>query len=124
VRIPKTRSDEIFLAALEAVATRPAPRPTTPQRLVRRPKPRLIRSGRPAPQIIGTCGICGEPIFRCFKHPHSFSLSVDHILPLARGGSDALTNKQLAHLGCNSRKRDSLPGELPAARALRRRFSA
>lgn len=73
--------------------------------------------------VLGTCGICGQPIFARFKHPHSFSLSVDHIVPLARGGSDALANKQLAHLGCNSRKRDSLPGESPLAQALRRRIS-
>jgi 5-methylcytosine-specific restriction endonuclease McrA len=121
MRIPKTRSEEILLAALEAVGT--APPPATPRRLVRRSKPRLVRRGRPVPQIIGVCRLCDQPIFAWFKHPHSFSLSVDHIVPLARGGSDALSNKQLAHLGCNSRKRDSLPGESPLTQALRRRLA-
>lgn len=101
MRIPKTRSEETLLAALESISTE-------------RPMP-------PASDIIGACGICGQPIFARFKHPHSYSVSVDHIRPLARGGSDALSNKQLAHLGCNSRKRDSLPGESPLAQALRRR---
>jgi 5-methylcytosine-specific restriction endonuclease McrA len=85
----------------------------------------LLRAARGATQrgeILGRCGICGEPIFKRFKHPHSFSVSIDHKVPLARGGTNALSNLQLAHLACNSRKRDSLPGEMPLAQALRRRF--
>lgn len=30
--------------------------------------------------------------------------SIDHILPLARGGGDVPNNVQLAHLVCNMRK--------------------
>jgi 5-methylcytosine-specific restriction endonuclease McrA len=77
-----------------------------------------------ADATLGPCGICGQPIFKRFKHPHSFSASIDHKVPLARGGTNALSNLQLAHLGCNSRKRDSLPGESPLAQALRRRLAA
>jgi 5-methylcytosine-specific restriction endonuclease McrA len=79
---------------------------------------------RQSSEILGQCGICGQPIFKRFKHPHSFSASIDHKVPLARGGTNALSNLQLAHLGCNTRKQDSLPGESPLARALRRRASA
>lgn len=79
---------------------------------------------RRSDETLGCCGICGEPIFKRFKHPHSFSASIDHKVPIARGGTNALSNLQLAHLGCNSRKRDSLPGDSPLRQALRRRISA
>lgn len=116
MRISKTPGEEALLAALERINAKPA--------APRRSKPRLVGRGRLASDIVGACGICGQSIFASFKHPHPASVSVDHIVPLARGGSDALSNKQLAHLGCNSRKRDSLPGDSPLVQALRRRISA
>lgn len=45
----------------------------------------------------GTCGICGEPVDREDFH-------VDHIRPIAFGGSDCIENLQLAHPVCNLRK--------------------
>jgi 5-methylcytosine-specific restriction endonuclease McrA len=54
------------------------------------------------------CGICGQPIARVLRHPHPESVTVDHIIPLARGGPHSYGNLQLAHLRCNSRKRDRL----------------
>lgn len=44
------------------------------------------------------CGICGKPIA-------TGDAEVDHILPVARGGSNALDNLQLAHRSCNRSKR-------------------
>ena len=32
------------------------------------------------------------------------SRSVDHIIPWSKGGPNELSNYQLAHFGCNSRK--------------------
>lgn len=43
------------------------------------------------------CGICGDLVCPT-------ELSVDHIIPIARGGTDDLTNLQVAHRVCNSRK--------------------
>jgi 5-methylcytosine-specific restriction endonuclease McrA len=52
----------------------------------------------------GKCQLCNRPINRNFAFPHSLSLSIDHIIPLSRGGDDTLRNVQAAHLGCNCSK--------------------
>lgn len=52
----------------------------------------------------GICGLCGEKIELRFKAPHPQSLSLDHIIPLTKGGAHTYENAQVAHYGCNSRK--------------------
>lgn len=51
-----------------------------------------------------SCGLCGAPVDMSLRFPDSGSPSVDHVTPLSRGGADAPSNVQLAHLGCNSSK--------------------
>jgi 5-methylcytosine-specific restriction endonuclease McrA len=41
------------------------------------------------------------------KAPDPMSPSLDHILPLSKGGTHEPRNVQLAHLGCNVRKYNS-----------------
>lgn len=56
------------------------------------------------------CQICGEPCDRTSKEWGSAGLlypSIDHIVPLSRGGSHTWDNVQLAHLICNSYKSDN-----------------
>lgn len=50
------------------------------------------------------CGICGLRVNTKLKHPHPYSPSLDHIIPLSRGGSHTPENVQLAHLRCNLSK--------------------
>lgn len=50
------------------------------------------------------CGICSEPVAQDLAWPHQLSPSLDHILPLSKGGHHTLENTQLAHLQCNVRK--------------------
>ena len=50
------------------------------------------------------CGICDAPVDPSLTHPAPASGSIDHIVPLSRGGADTRANVQLAHLGCNWRK--------------------
>lgn len=53
------------------------------------------------------CGICGQEVDRIYKYPHPLSATVDHIIPIAKGGHpSALENLQLAHRWCNRQKSD------------------
>lgn len=49
----------------------------------------------------GICALCDEPIDLTLAYPHRRSASIDHVLPLSRGGADTIGNVQLAHLECN-----------------------
>ena len=54
------------------------------------------------------CGICRKFVDRDLKYPDPLSPSLDHIIPLSRGGSHTRDNVQLAHLNCNCLKQDKL----------------
>lgn len=51
------------------------------------------------------CAICGKPVDKTLKAPDPMSASVDHIIPIAKGGHPCdLDNLQLAHRSCNRAK--------------------
>lgn len=52
----------------------------------------------------GKCQLCGGRVVLSARHPHGDSPSMDHIVPLAKGGKHERKNMQLAHFRCNSRK--------------------
>ena len=52
------------------------------------------------------CGICGELIDYALPYLHPKSFVVDHVIPIGRGGTDDLGNKQAAHRDCNRTKSD------------------
>ena len=55
------------------------------------------------------CGICGKPVDFKLKYPHPLAASIDHIIPIARGGHPSdIDNLQLAHWTCNRQKSDKL----------------
>lgn len=53
----------------------------------------------------GRCAICGRFI------PYD-SFTIDHIIPLAKGGNNAIDNLQVACSVCNLIKQDTLPEDL------------
>lgn len=65
------------------------------------------------------CGICGGEIDYTLHWTNPLSFVVDHIVPLALGGPDDITNKQAAHRHCNSIKSDKMPDEVPAVDEVR-----
>lgn len=58
----------------------------------------------------GICGICRNPVDRSLPARSLWSATIDHIVPLSKGGIHAPENVQLAHLVCNSVKRDLTKG--------------
>lgn len=55
------------------------------------------------------CGICGKPVDMSLKYPHPMSKTIDHIIPIAKGGHPSdLDNLQLAHWTCNRQKSDKI----------------
>lgn len=88
-----------------AVASRPKREPVTRNTTTRDRHRATIRRRR------DPCGICHEDIDYTLRTPHPMSFEVDHVMPLALGGSDELDNKQASHRKCNRDKSDKAPGE-------------
>lgn len=63
-----------------------------------------------------TCGICAEPVNPELIYPDPMSASLDHVIPLSRGGGHLPSNTQCSHLLCNVRK-GARHGEEIGARA-------
>lgn len=57
-----------------------------------------------------TCGICSELVDRNLSYPDPLSPSLDHVIPLSRGGSHDPSNVQLSHLACNLSKGNRVKG--------------
>lgn len=55
------------------------------------------------------CGICGRPVDFSVKIPSPMAPSVDHIIPINKGGHpSAMENLQLTHWACNREKSDKI----------------
>lgn len=58
------------------------------------------------------CQLCGIEVPKDAAPRSPMSASLDHRMPLSRGGAHSLANCQLAHLVCNLRKSNKLPATL------------
>ena len=67
------------------------------------------------------CHLCRGPIPQDLPADHPLSLTLDHLVPRSRGGTDELDNLRPAHRRCNLRRRDSpaltVAGTPPTPRA-------
>ena len=72
------------------------------------------------------CAICGQPVNKGLKFPDPGAPTVDHIIPIDRGGHpSALENLQLAHAACNRAKGNKLyPSEQTIAKKTEQVISA
>jgi hypothetical protein len=59
-----------------------------------------------------TCGLCGDPVDRTLRFPNLMAASLDHQVPLNRGGAHTRANTRCTHFLCNSRKSDRLDSEV------------
>lgn len=57
------------------------------------------------------CQLCGRKVNKDVEFPDPMSASLDHIVPVSLGGAHEEANLQLAHFGCNSRKRNKVNGD-------------
>jgi 5-methylcytosine-specific restriction endonuclease McrA len=55
-----------------------------------------------------TCQLCGVEVDKEATVPHPLAAVLDHVVPLARGGTHSQANVQCAHFLCNSRKSDGI----------------
>ena len=68
-----------------------------------------LKNARRIRQTGEVCGICGHPIDKRLRYPDPMAASVDHIVPISRGGHPSdLDNLQLTHWCCNRAKSDKL----------------
>lgn len=54
------------------------------------------------------CSICGLPINVSLHYPNPWSLTIDHIIPISKGGTTHPDNLAPAHFRCNRRKGEKL----------------
>jgi 5-methylcytosine-specific restriction endonuclease McrA len=103
----------LYLVSIVRIGkTDPADRRAALRRAIAQARPVPAAQARPA-RVVAICALCGGPIFDCFRSPHDYSYTADHIWPEAKGGPDVPANWQPAHRICNLRKSDRLP--TPAA---------
>ena len=55
----------------------------------------------------GRCAICGLPVPSTTEPANQWAATVDHVVPISKGGIHSRTNCQLAHRLCNSLKLDT-----------------
>ena len=57
----------------------------------------------------GICKLCGRPTYFIDDVQSDDYPSIDHIMPISKGGKHEWSNVQLAHRGCNNKKSDKIP---------------
>lgn len=55
------------------------------------------------------CHVCQEPIDLELPRTNRYGFTVDHFIPISKGGTDAIENLRPAHWICNIKKSDKMP---------------
>jgi 5-methylcytosine-specific restriction endonuclease McrA len=58
------------------------------------------------------CFICEDPVDMSLPRTNRYGATVEHVIPLKRGGQDTPENLRLAHWICNVRKGSKLMEEI------------
>ena len=70
----------------------------------RRNRATLLRIAREQYGTHAPCALCGSLVDLTATGRHPAAPSADHMIPLADGGTDDLSNLALVHYGCNARR--------------------
>lgn len=57
------------------------------------------------------CWVCKESINRYIRFPNYMAATIEHVVPLSKGGTHTWDNTVPAHAKCNWDKGDALPDE-------------
>lgn len=60
----------------------------------------------------GRCQLCKKKIDWSIRWPDPMSMSVDHIIPISKGGTDDITNVQATHFHCNSKRQNKAGAQM------------
>jgi 5-methylcytosine-specific restriction endonuclease McrA len=71
-------------------------------------KPSRLSADQVLREYGSACHICKDQIDLTLSRTSRMGLTVDHVIPLSKGGSDELDNLRPAHWICNNRKSDKL----------------
>jgi hypothetical protein len=55
-----------------------------------------------------TCWICTQPIDRGQQWPQPLSPTIDHVIPITKGGEHTMANVRCAHAVCNNKKKNNI----------------
>lgn len=78
-------------------------------RTVQRNTTRRDRHRRQIARSRPPCHLCGQPIDYNADWLDPLSFTIDHIIPLTKGGADVLDNLAAAHRKCNRDKSNNTP---------------
>lgn len=67
------------------------------------------------------CAICGHAVDKKLRYPDPMCASLEHRIPISRGGKHTWANVACSHLGCNVNKGNRLPSGIQARRERDRR---
>jgi len=66
-------------------------------------------------QVVGrygtVCWLCGKPIDMLAPRRSPLGLSIDHVIPRSKGGSDSIDNLRPSHFRCNVSRQDKPASE-------------
>lgn len=74
-------------------------------------RPRKVHAQAVLSRDGNKCWLCGNNIDLTLDKDHPLALSIDHIVPKSRGGSNSLYNMAASHRVCNETKSDKPPTE-------------
>lgn len=65
-----------------------------------------------SPVVQSVCVVCAKKVKPELRWPHRMSASLDHIVPISKGGAHIKSNVRCAHLSCNSKKHNGPGGQM------------